>query len=72
MEKLYQAAEGPEHWQKDIRFERTKDFRCPKKGEWYLSGAILEAWKAPSDLSMQFWILKRVAVRLVPAYYEKI
>ena len=25
--------------------------RCPKKGEWYLSGARIAAYKAPNDLS---------------------
>lgn len=30
--------------------------RSPKKGEWYMSGAIPEAYMAPNDLSMQFFI----------------
>ena len=30
--------------------------RSPKKGEWYMSGAIPEAYQAPNDLSMKFFI----------------
>ncbi len=38
----------------------TGEKRCPKKGEWYLSGAIVEAYRAPNDLSSQFHIAKLV------------
>jgi hypothetical protein len=34
----------------------TGEFRCPLKGEAYLSGAIIEGWEAPNDLSQKFWI----------------
>lgn len=30
--------------------------RCPKRGEWYMSGAIVEAYCAPNDLSTKFFI----------------
>lgn len=30
--------------------------RCPKKGEYYLSGAIVTAYKAPNDLTTPYFI----------------
>ncbi len=72
MEKFYPAADYPERAQKDVRFIKTKEFRAPKKGEWFLSGAIVEAYKAPSDLSSAYWIAKRVLARPVPAHYERV
>lgn len=36
--------------------------RCPKKGEWYLSGAIITAYRAPNDLSDEFHIARIVEV----------
>jgi len=33
-------------------------FRSPSKGEWYLSGAIVEGYKAFSDLTMKYWVVK--------------
>lgn len=41
----------------------TNQFRTPKAGEWYLSGAIPEAYRAPNDLSIQHRIAKLVVVR---------
>ncbi len=53
----------------DERFSRrtlaavkTGGFRCPKRGEWYLSGATPEAYKAPNDLTGKFHILALVKV----------
>jgi hypothetical protein len=44
--------------QKDIRYKATGEFRAPKKGEYYLSGAIIQAYRANADFNdnMQFWI----------------
>jgi len=36
--------------------KKTNQFREPKKGEYYLSGAIPIAYKAFNDLSDKFWI----------------
>lgn len=41
---------------------RTTAFRAPRKGEWYLSGALPMAYKAPNDLSQKFRIMRLVAV----------
>lgn len=34
--------------------------RCPKKGEYYLSGAIPEVYQAPNDLSFAFSIMTEI------------
>lgn len=65
--KLYPVANGlsvipPRN---DIMAEGTGEYRCPMKGEYYLSGAIVEAWKAPNDLTSPYWIAKRVRVERV-------
>jgi len=39
---------------------KTNEFRAPKKGEYYLSGAVPFAYKAPNDLSDKFRIMKIV------------
>lgn len=39
-------------------FIATGEFRRPQEGEWYLSGAIVEAYMAPRDLSIPYWIAK--------------
>ena len=40
-------------------FEATGEFRPPNKGEWFLSGAIIEAYHAHNDLSLSYWIARR-------------
>jgi len=40
-------------------FYRELGRRCPRKGEWYLSGAIVEAYQAPSDLSTEFMVVEK-------------
>lgn len=42
-------------------FYRKVGYRAPKKGEFYLSGAIVEAWQAPNDLSTPYHIVEKVA-----------
>ena len=39
---------------------KTGDFREPKKCEWYLSGAIPEAYRAIGDMTGKYYILKLV------------
>lgn len=38
-------------------FERVR-YGTPKKGEFYLSGAIVEAWRAPAGLHADYFIVK--------------
>jgi len=49
---------------KDHRIQYTGEKRCAKKGEWYLSGAITEGYKAPNDLNNPFHIGKLVKVKV--------
>lgn len=48
---------------RDIRATPTGEKRPPKKGEWYLSGSIIEAYQAKSDLSTSYYIAKLVRTR---------
>lgn len=50
---------------RDISAVRTAFRRCPKKGEWYLSGAIATAYKAPNDLSTEHRIAKLVKTETI-------
>lgn len=48
---------------KNVKAINTGEMRPPKKGEWYLSGAIVEAYRAPNDLTTAFYIAKLVRVK---------
>jgi hypothetical protein len=39
----------------------TGEKRPPRKGEWYLSGATPEAYRAPNDLTQVFHIVRLIA-----------
>jgi len=39
---------------------RSGEFRAPRKGEFYISGAIPAAYRAPNDLTMKFQIARLV------------
>lgn len=48
-----------------FRFSRELEyrkiaFRKPLKGEYYLSGAIPKAYRAPNDLLSPYWIVEPV------------
>lgn len=60
----------PELGQLQIMAKRTCEFRAPKKGEWYLSGAIPVAYRAPNNLSMEFHIMRLVIVKRVTMEIE--
>jgi hypothetical protein len=45
-----------------LRAINTGVKRCPKEGEWYLSGAIVEAYRAPNDLGITYNIARIVEV----------
>lgn len=48
--------------QHKLRAVSTNEFRPPRKGEWYISGAIPEAYRAPNDLSTPYMIAHIVMV----------
>jgi len=64
MKKFYPLADlyGSLKEQRHLRAIRTGEFRAPRKGEWYLSGAIVEAYRAPNDLTPEYQIAKIVRV----------
>ena len=37
-------------------FYTLGEFRPPRKGEFYLSGAVVQGWRAPNDLSTAYRI----------------
>jgi len=41
----------------------TGEMRAPKKGEWYISGAEPQAWRAPNNLTTKFHIAKLVVTK---------
>lgn len=41
---------------------KTTEFRAPKAGEWYLSGAEPLAYRAPNDLTTPFRIMRLAVV----------
>ena len=48
----------------EVRAIYTGEKREPKAGEWYLSGAIAEAYHTPADLSTAYHIARLVVVRV--------
>lgn len=51
--------------QPQYRAQYTGEYRPPRKGEWYLSGSPVEAYRAPNDLSQPFHIARIVEVKVV-------
>lgn len=45
-----------------VRFVASGEYRVPKQGEFYLSGAIIHAYRAINDLSSKYWIARPVNV----------
>tara|TARA_R110002096_G_scaffold66682_2_gene162220 strand:- start:34938 stop:35174 length:237 start_codon:yes stop_codon:yes gene_type:complete len=39
-------------------------FRPPRKGEWFMSGSIVEAYKAKSDMTVSYHIARLVKVQM--------
>lgn len=46
------------------RFIASGEYREPKQGEYYLSGAVIQAYRASSNLTSKYWIARQV--RMVP------
>jgi len=67
--KFYPNGESAFHKYK--KFKRTGEFRPPKKGEWFISGAIPEAYQAPNDLSTAYLIAKPVKTKIVEVEIEE-
>ncbi len=50
---------------KNVRAEWTGEYRAPKAGEWYFSGAVVEAWRATSDMTCERHIAELVLTETV-------
>jgi len=50
---------------RSVRARWTGEKRGPKKGEWFLSGAVIEAYLAYNDMDTHFHIAELVRVREV-------
>lgn len=48
-----------------MRTYKVLGYRKPKKGEYYLSGAIVEAWIAPSDFGDKYLVIEFAEVEFV-------
>ena len=46
----------------NVRARWTGEFYSPCRGEWYLSGAIIIAYRAPNDLDTPFHIAELVRI----------
>jgi hypothetical protein len=55
----------PKYGHKHIAAVPACQFRPPRKGEWYLSGAIPMAYKAPNDLDTSYAILYLARIETV-------
>lgn len=70
MKKTYPLAIQYARTYKDTKAITTGEFREPQKGEWYLSGAIAEAYQAPNNLSEKYHIVKLVQDSfIIEGYY---
>lgn len=65
--KFYPLAQA----QYGYRVKWTGEIREPKAGEWYLSGAIIEGYRAKFDLHYRYPIGKLIRVRKVE-YWEEV
>ena len=53
---------GMRHGKQEIAAKPTGEKRCPKAGEWYLSGASVAAYRAPNDFPSEYHIAKLVRI----------
>ena len=54
----------------DVRAVWTGDKRPPKRGEWYLSGSLIEAYVAPNDLTQPHYIARLVKAEVTTRWVE--
>jgi hypothetical protein len=52
----------------DVKAMWTGEKRKPKKGEWFLSGSIIEAYKAHNDLNTKYYSAYLVCVKKTETY----
>lgn len=54
----------------NVKAKFTGEKRCPKAGEWFLSGAVVEAYKAKHDLTTIYHIARLARVQTVEIEVE--
>lgn len=62
------GVQGKDH--RNYRAVATGEFRAPKAGEWYISGAIPCAYRMPFDGTTFYRIARIVKVRVVQTIVE--
>lgn len=63
--------EKPPATMRDAKARMTGEYRAPKKGEWFLSGATPEAYQAPTDMpGQEYQILRLVSGHEVAQWVE--
>ena len=51
------------NYQKNIGAIAIRERRKPREGEWYLSGAVISAYRARADMDTEYQIARLVRVR---------
>lgn len=51
---------GPRSYGEDVVYKWTGEFRPPRAGEYFLSGARIEAYLATNDLDMPYHIAREM------------
>jgi len=49
---------GYKQYSNDFYSYKVLGFRKPQKGEWYLSGAIIESYEAPDNLDTPYLVIE--------------
>ena len=57
---------GENQFKPNIRYTATGEYRNPLKGEYFLSGSIITAYFAQTDLSTPYWVAKAVELKQCP------
>ena len=57
-------------FRRSVKAKWTGEKRCPKQGEWYLSGSIIEAYRAPNDLPTPYHIARLVRTETITVERE--
>jgi hypothetical protein len=60
----FHVGQGIAH--RDTRYKATGEYREPLRGEYFLSGAIVQAYRASNDLPSKYWIAVPVAMVACP------
>ena len=54
------------------RAKPNGEYRPPRAGEWYLSGSVVEAYRARTDMNPPYHIARLVRVEVIPATVREV